>query len=241
MRCFWILSLFFFLSSKSQIYNVSDHFSNLHEFDQSIFGWGYFAGVNRFDFKISPNSAGMKNKDVFALDVQNSIGLHVGLIGKMRLHKYLDLLLEPGVYFVNRKIVFENASNNPMARSGGERKIRSTYLNLPLILKFNGERFHNIRPFLSAGMGYSLNLESNEKKKADNLEGIFRMKTHNFNWQAEAGVEIYLPHFKLTPSVKGLFFLNNELIKDNPGTPALWAGALQSLRTRAIVFSLKFE
>jgi len=44
-------------------------------------------------------------------------------------------------------------------------------------------------------MEYFLNVESNEKKKADNLEGIFRMKTHNFNWKAEMGVEIYFPNF----------------------------------------------
>ena len=86
-----------------------------------------------------------------------------------------------------------------------------------------------------------VNLQSNEKKEDDNKDDMFRMKTHNFNWQFEMGVEIYFSKFKLTPALKGIFMFNNELVQDNPGTNPQWAGSLKSISTRGVFFSLKFE
>lgn len=39
-------------------------------------------------------------------------------------------------------------------------KIQSTYLSIPLIVKFYGEYFNNIRSFVTGGVGYAFNLES---------------------------------------------------------------------------------
>ena len=121
------------------------------------------------------------------------------------------------------------------------RNVKSTYLDIPILLNIHGDRWGNTRPYFQAGVSWAVNLQSNEKKFDDNLQGTFRSKTHNFTWQAEMGVEIYFKRFKLTPSVKGIFFFNNEWIPDNDETPNLWAGSLKSLSTRAIVFSVKFQ
>jgi hypothetical protein len=114
-------------------------------------------------------------------------------------------------------------------------------VDIPILLKLHGDRWVNTRPYIQGGVGYMVNLQSNEKKKEDNQEDIFRMKTHNFNWQVEMGVELNLRRFKLTPSIKGIFLFNNELVQDNPGTNPQWAGSLKSLSSRIFVFSLKFE
>jgi hypothetical protein len=208
------------------------------DFDDKRFSWGYFLGTNLMSFKVVPDEKGLSEQDMIYLRQENKMGFSVGLMGKLKLHEYFDLKLEPGVHFAERSLYFGNIESG---EADSVRAVKTTYVDIPLLLKIHGDRWVNTRPYVEGGIGYTMNLQSNEKKEEDNQDGIFRMKTHNFNWQVEAGVEIYFKKFKLTPSVKGIFFFNNELVQDNPDTPDDWAGSLRSLSTRGIFFSLKFE
>lgn len=206
--------------------------------DEKRFGWGYFLGTNIMSFKVVPAEEGLNEHGMIYLRQENKMGFSVGLMGKMKLHENLDLKVEPGVHFAERNLYFGNIETNA---TDSARAVKSTYIDIPLILKVHGDRWVNTRPYLQGGLGYTMNLQSNEKKEEDNQDNIFRMKTHNFNWQVEAGVEIYFSKFKLTPAIKGIFFFNNELVQDNPDTNPQWAGTLKSLSTRGVFFSLKFE
>ncbi|MDD3459027.1 MAG: porin family protein [Weeksellaceae bacterium] len=207
------------------------------EFDEKPFSWGYFLGTNLMLFKVTPNDNGLNQQGMIYLRQKNKMGFSVGLMGKMKLHDYFDLKLEPTVHFAERELFFGNISS----QADSLREVKTTYLDLPLLLKIHGDRWVNTRPYIQGGVGYMVNLQSNEKKKEDNQEDIFRMKTHNFNWQVEMGVELYFRKFKLTPSIKGIFLFNNELVQDNPTTDPQWAGSLKGLSSRIFVFSLKFE
>jgi hypothetical protein len=55
------------------------------------------------------------------------------------------------------------------------------------------------------------------------------------------GIQFYFSRFKLTPGIRGTFFLNNEKVADNAGTPPYWASAVSTIQSRAIMFMLKFE
>jgi hypothetical protein len=108
-------------------------------------------------------------------------------------------------------------------------------------LKFGGKRKHNIRPYLIGGINLGIDLKSNEHSPANNTNGIdgFRMTTFNYSWQAGAGIDWYLPHFKFTTELRGSFGINNELIKDPEKTP--WTDPIDILQTRAVFFVVKFE
>lgn len=207
------------------------------EFDERAFSWGYFLGTNLLSFKVVPDDEGLSEQGMIYLRQENKMGFSVGLMAKMRLHDNFDLKLEPGVHFAERNLYFGNI-DSPV---DSVREVKSTYVDIPLLLKIHGDRWVNTRPYLQGGVGYMVNIQSNEKKEEDNKEDMFRMKTHNFNWQVELGVELYFSKFKLTPAIKGIFLFNNELVQDNPDTPPMWAGSLKSLSTRGVFFSLKFE
>lgn len=209
------------------------------EDDDKKFGWGYFLGTNRMSFKVVPADEGVNEHGMVYLRQENKMGFSVGLMTRLRLNNNMDLKLEPGVHFAERNLYFGNIESGDETETF--RAVKSTYVDIPLLLKVHGDRWVNTRPYLQGGLGYAMNLQSNEKKEDDNQQGVFRMKTHNFNWQVEAGVEIYFSKFKLTPAIKGMFFFNNELVQDNPDTNTQWAGSLQSLSTRGVFFSLKFE
>lgn len=207
------------------------------EFDDRPFSWGYFLGTNLMSFKVIPDEEGLNEQGMIYLRQDNKFGFSVGLMARMKLHDNFDLKLEPGVHFTQRTLYFGNIQS----AVDSAREVKSTYVDVPLLLKVHGDRWVNTRPYLQGGVGYMVNLQSNEKKEEDNKEDMFRMKTHNFNWQVEMGVELYFKKFKLTPALKGIFLFNNELVQDNPGTPPYWAGSLKSLSSRGVFFSLKFE
>ena len=119
--------------------------------------------------------------------------------------------------------------------------MKSTYVDVPVMLELHGNRWFNSRPYAAGGVNWLVNLQSNEKSVNDNLQGTFRTRTNNFAWSAEIGIQFYFSKFKLTPAIRGTFLINNELVQDNATTPNYWAGTMSSLKTNALMFVLKFE
>ena len=224
------------LSAQSRDRNL-----NLQQFDVQLLHWGFFLGLSRFDFKSSPTPAGVTDEGKDIVSVMPSAGFSIGLIGDLRLHKNIGIRLEPSVHFTNKTLFFSNQPNSV----DSVRNTNSNYIDIPLLVKFNSNRTNNIRPYIAGGVGVIFNLSSKQDSEGDNLDGAFRQKRTNFNWQMEFGIEIYLKYFKLTPAIKGVFMLNNEVIPDDPLTNENinggWTRNINYLKTRAIVFSLKFQ
>lgn len=232
-----ILSLLFFRS----VFGQRETIMNLQNFEsQTKFNWGYSLGFSSWDYKLTPapKDSNDQSTTFSKIETEGSTGFSVGLLGMFNLHKLLDIRLEPSLHFVSRKLIFQNTE---LPEGSEDFKVNSTYLDLPILLHFRGARWNNIRPFIASGIGYIRNLQSNENSDDDASKGVFRTKTNNFDWQAEAGIEIYFKRFKMTPSIKGIFFINNERIADNPGTSPYWNGSISNISSRAITFSLKFE
>lgn len=167
-----------------------------------------------------------------------------GLIARMRLNDNFDLRLEPGLQFVDRELTFDtqvNSAELTLTNADRIRKVKSTYVDVPLLLEFHMDRWYNSRPYVAGGFNYMINLQSNAKSADDNQQGIFRSTTHNFGWSAEMGIQFYFSRFKLTPGFRGTFFFNNEMVADNAGTPPYWTAAINTMQTRAFMFVLKFE
>lgn len=229
---------------KAQFRN-NDRADRLEWMDHKKYSWGFFLNVNNFDYKLVLDPQKGMNKLVNTVETKSSYGFGAGLIGKMRLNEYLDLRLEPGLQFVDRELTFNGASVLARQEQDMEaftkRKVKSTYIDVPLLLEFHGLRWYNSRPYIAGGVNWLVNIQSQQNSVNDNMQGTFRTITNNFAWSAELGIQFYFSRFKLTPAVRGTFVLNNELVADYPNTPPYWAGALSSINSRAVMFVLKFE
>lgn len=242
-----------FLFSNAQFRN-RDRLERREEQDSYQYGYGFFLALNNFDYKIVLNPKyGIDNNNNLVVS-KPTYSFGAGLIGKMRLNDNFDLRIEPGLQFVERQLTFKTQvndqyatdANNPftplvLSKSDTIRKVKSTYVDVPVLLEFHGDRWYNSRPYAAAGINYMVNLQSNAKASDDNQQGIFRSTTHNFAWSAEIGIQFYFSRFKLTPAFRGTFMFNNELVADNQGTPPYWAAAMSTMQTRAFMFVLKFE
>jgi hypothetical protein len=193
--------------------------------------------LNQNDFKLSikKNSFGVEPGNIL---VKPTPGFNVGFIIDLRLHKNLNLRFEPGLISNTKEIIF-NYLDEP---KDSIRKVTSTFLHVPLVFKMSTDKYRNIRPYLLAGVSYDLNLSSNEKNQDDNNTGEFRMKTHNFMYELGIGVDIYLHYFKFSPSIRGVFAINNELKYDNAANGASkWTDPIKFLGTRGLFLNLAFE
>lgn len=202
--------------------------------DNKRFSWGYFMGFNSYDFKFDYKED--FGDDATDIQVERSSGFNVGLVGDLRLHKYINLRLEPGLYFTQRDLTFPGLTQ----RKDYLREVKSTYIHVPLLVKFSTKRLNNVKPFVVGGVSTSINLSSNEKNPEDNSEGRFRMKSNGYYYELGFGIDFYMYFFKFTPSIRGVFGLNNEMVGDeDPDSP--WTGNIDKLSTRGIFINLTFQ
>lgn len=226
------IALLIFISSfqsQAQMFG-RDPIINLENFDQQRVYWGYYLGMSYYDFKFEYNEPG---QDIL---VEEGVGFNVGLIGNLRLNNHFDLRFEPGLTFNQRNLIFPGFAD----ANDALREVKSTYLHFPLLIKFSANRTGNIRPFVIGGLSTALNLSSNVNNKQDNSNNVFRMiKWTNF-YEVGLGVDFYLEYFKFTPSLRGVFSLNDELIRDNDPN-SVYTSNVVSMKTRGIFLNFTFQ
>jgi hypothetical protein len=207
-----------------------DPIINHENFDKQRVYWGYFLGFNFYDYKFDYKNLG---PDIL---VDRTTGFNVGLVGDLRLHEYVNLRFEPGLYYTQRNLTFPGFTKSGDAK----RQVGATYIHFPLLLKFSALRTGNVRPYLLGGVSSTMNLSSNSKSLDDNKQEKFRVKPWTQNYELGFGVDLYLEYFKFSPSIRGVFGLGDELIRDNePNSP--WTGNVQSMKTRAVLINFTFH
>ena len=234
MRIFlkFIFLLFVYNFSFSQAKKV--RIENLQNFDKQKLHFGYYLGINQYNFKID-----YKQNPEYSTQMLEQLGLNIGLVGDLRISEYLNLRFEPGLHTNKGSIKF-NERSNFTKESDTLRSVKSTYVHLPILLKFSSKRIDNFRPYLLGGISSSFNLSSNQNSPEDNKNDVFRLKTFNFYYELGFGIDFYFQYFKFSPSIRGLFSLKNELVPDNDiNSP--WTGNLDRLRTRGIFINFTFH
>ena len=209
---------------------------NLPTFDDPKIHYGFYLGINQNDFKVNYRPSNFPSTIV---EIKPTLGFNVGLIADFRVHKNVNLRFEPGLISNSKTIYFNNSPPLNTERDS-IREIGSTYLHLPLVLKLSSDRWNNVRPYVLAGISYDHNFSSNQENSDDNFSGEFRMKTSNFMYELGVGVDIYLSFFKFSPSIRGVFAMNRELIDDN-NSNSPWTSPINIFSTRGVFLNFSFE
>lgn len=194
---------------------------NNENFDAQRWSWGYFLGFNSYGYKITYKEFIPTQKDLI---LEKGVGFNVGLVGNLKLTNNLDLRLEPGVSFNTMGI-------RPTFNVEYE-EINSTYVHIPLLLKFSANRLNNFKPFVIGGISTSINLSSNE----NNPDARIRTTTNNYYYELGLGIDLYLYYFKFSPSLRGVFAIQNELIEGNA-----FMTNVEDMYTRGVFINFTFQ
>ncbi len=233
-KLFFVLAILFFAeSAEAQLFS-KERLTNIENFDKRKLSWGYFLGFNSYDYKFIYKEQNQDdNTDV---QVSGEGGFNVGLIGNVRINKYIDLRIEPGLSFTKRNLTFPGFDEP----KDYLREVKSTYIHIPLLVKVSTKRLNNIKPFLVGGFSTSFNLSSSEDHPEDNAQGQFRSVSNTFNYELGFGIDIYLFFFKFTPSIRGVFALSDELIQDDdPNSP--WTSNIEKMSSRGVFVNFTFQ
>jgi hypothetical protein len=244
-------------------FSQKERIEYLPNFDKRKIHFGYYVGINRNSFEINyydqsgfdPDSPvnPIPPRDMF-VDVSASLGFNIGFVVDYRLHKNINLRFEPGLVSNSKTLTFIDPNLDATvdgvpiyanSTQNLEREVAGTYLHLPLMLKLSTNRLNNIRPYFIGGLSYDFNFSSNENNGKDNFESEFRMTRNNFMYEVGIGVDFYMYFFKFSPSIRGVFAINNELVEDyNPvdtDYSSPWTGPIDFMGTRGIYLNLTFE
>lgn len=217
----------------------------LSNFDKKTLRWGFYLGLNQTGYKLTyiediPQQVGKAYDNI---NVKSTTGFNIGLIGDLRLHKNFNLRLEPGVFYNNKILEFdyinEDEDNNKI------REASSTFLYIPILVQFSANRYKNIRPYIAGGLAYGHNFTSNYNLKEDNSNGKFRLQNNNYFYEIGLGMDFYFYYFKFSPSIRGVFAINNELVRDdddiNPNKISKWTTPIDFLGTKGLFIRFTFQ
>jgi len=205
---------------------------NLPAFDEKRLHFGFLIGFNTLDFKVYNTGIPTSDNNTYYADVLHlKPGLNIGIVSDLRLNKHFNLRFLPGISFGQRDLYYyttfdTHPENNPL-------KIKSTFLEFPLVVKFSGKRMQNAKPFITTGVNTRYDLAKN---KQDHL----LLRSLDFYAEAGAGFDFYMTYFRFSVELKASVGFANMLNPEGTGEPGdeIYTEALDALKSR--VFSLTF-
>jgi len=161
-------------------------------------------------------------------------GFSVGILGELFLTKHLALRLIPTMHFGTKNVTFRNAKNNERQYQS----IKSTYVSLPIDLKFSAERFNNYRPYAMIGVNPMLDLTVKKQKQ-------LLLNTFDLYLEVGFGCDFYSPWFKFIPEIKFCYGLMNVINKNRSDvidtSQLIFTESVDRGRSKMIVLTFYFE
>lgn len=201
---------------------------NLPYYDDKKMHFGFTIGIN------GPRLRPVLSNSFFGDTLQSvrgkmTPGFTLGFVTNFRLHDYYDLRLLPCVSFYQRDVHYTFYSGTKKIQS-----LESTFIELPLLLKFKSDRRKNSRMYLLAGLkgGIEVGAKKKERKRTE-----LRTNSRDLSVEYGIGFDIYYPYFKFSPEIRFSHGLVNLLNPD----PNLYSQSLLRLTTHTVSIYFHFQ
>ena len=110
MRSKRVLFFGFAVLFSCSFFGQRERIAYLPTFDDRPLHFGFYLGLNQNDFKLNLKDT-PTNPDIIDITVAPETGFNVGLIVDLRLHKNLNLRLEPGLVSNSKKNNVQSFNN----------------------------------------------------------------------------------------------------------------------------------
>jgi hypothetical protein len=209
---------------------------NDSNYDERMLHFGFSMGLNTMDFDIKMSPEANENGILLAEVADLKPGINIQIVTDFRPTTYLDVRFLPGVSFGQRNVKFFGLDSMIL----NEQKLESSFLEFPISLKYKGMRLNNSRPYIIGGLNFRYDLAG--KKEYDDAQEIYmRLQRADLYYEVGAGIDIYLPYFKLTIEAKMSNGLRDVLVHEPaPGYPQ-YVNSIESMRSQIWVLSFHFE
>ena len=197
--------------------------------------YGFFVGVHLQDMEFENNGYVTENGETWYADIASyNPGFSVGVLADLRLNTYLSLRAIPTMHFGQNSVTFREQKSGEISKQS----IKTTYIALPVHVKYSAERFNNYRPYITAGVSPMVNLTVKKQQQ---------LLLRNFDLMIEIGFgcDFYLPFFKLIPELKFGFSPLDVLRKEREdlldANYMKFTQSVDRVASKMITLSLYFE
>jgi hypothetical protein len=200
----------------------------LHDefYDEKPVHFGFMFGLTSSNYYANGVPSVLVNSvtgEPLALTSPKTFGFQIGGIVNYALSKHVELKSGLNIALYDRQIQFAN--EDLISRE-------STWLEIPLLVKFRSVRRQNHRMYLISGL--KLGLEANVKKKNTAVTA----NTSELSFEYGIGFERFYRFFKFSPEIRISHGLNNLFVP--PGTANSYS-KLSQLNSHTISLIFNFE
>ncbi len=192
-------------------------------------------------FQMADDEGVMKEHYILCDADKWAAGFSVGVLGELRLSNNFSLRVTPTMHFGAKHLTLLNMKEldeqgRPTRKT---QDMKSTYVSLPIDLKFAAPRWNNHRPYIMAGVNAMMNLTGGD-------QDMIRIKRYSTMLEIGMGCDFYLPFFKLIPELKFCFGLGDVFDKDHvnelrDANLKAYANSVCGAQSKMIVLTFYFE
>jgi hypothetical protein len=232
-KYFFVLIL---LLASISLYGQRQKPKNSSTYDDKALHFGFSIGFNSLDFNTTLSQEYYAIDSLYPEVSSLQPGINIQVIVDYKPLKYVDIRFLPGVSFGQRNLVYYQGQEI----YNDQQKLESSFLEFPFLVKTKGNRLNNFRPYLVGGFNFRYDLAG--RKEYDDEEAIY-LKLHRADlyYEIGAGLDIYLPFFKLAVELKMSTGLRDVLVHDPAPGYQEYANAIDALHSRIWVLAFHFE
>ncbi|GAB2763377.1 hypothetical protein GCM10027275_00470 [Rhabdobacter roseus] len=206
---------------------------HLEFYDDKPIHYGFLFAMPVTRFNIQRSDQYLQGSDsLYLIQSPRKAAFRVGVIANAYLSEHFDLRTTPGISLYARSVDyrFTGGSTRPETRE-------STWIEIPVLLKYKSTRRVNTRMYLLAGM--TLGIETNVKRSRANGPSGSRLDTQTTDLTLDYGVgfEQFFEFFKFSPELRFSHGMVN-LLRPTDSTSGL---GLNRLTSHAVTLYINFE
>lgn len=226
---------------------------NLPTYDFAKYHFGFILALNQLHFVIKPvgdlntrwfdaDAAREINADsakIYSIEGQPTMGFTVGIVGNLRISNYFDLRLIPSLSFGERNLEYRflKYRDGVPELIDIEKNVASTFIELPLHLKYKSARLNNFRAYVLGGLNWRIDLASQAKKNKDAAEVQIKLLQNDIYGELGVGFDFYFEWFKFGTELKMSYGTKNILKKEDN----IYTDGIDKLRSKIFQISFTFE
>lgn len=197
--------------------------------------FGFSLGVNFMDFQIKSNP--YQSDSLFVDNSTLYPGFNVNVVSDLRIIPTLNLRFLPGLAFGQRDVYFYESANDlePIVM-----QMESSFIELPLLLKYSASREWNARPYLIAGTNFRIDMAAYKKLNIEEDVYIGLIKGDVY-YEIGFGVDFFLNFFKFSTELKFSSGFRNALGEYDNEQGTKYFNAIQDLKSQVVTLSFHFE
>jgi hypothetical protein len=240
------------LAQKPKVKNEPNH-------DDRPVHFGFSLGLNAMDFRIRQSfndSASGYDPNVVADVSVLQPGFHVHAISNVRLGKFFDLRVLPGISFGGERIITYTDRDTINRKGYTPVSIESNFIELPILIKYKSTRINNFRTYLIGGANFRFDLAATNKIWGDaevKKENKVILNVFDNYLEFGFGMDFYLEYFKFTTEIKYSIGMRNMIkksvrtsdgiisINDQKPELAMYSNVIDRLNSRMFMISFHFE